>query len=416
MNIAVIGGGASGMIAAITAADAGAEVTIFEHMPRMGRKILLTGSGKCNISNIDMDLSHFHGSNPDVIHKVLDKCGSAETLAFLETLGLYVKERKGYLYPYSEQASAVVDVLRFAIRDRGIDVHTDTDIRRIEKQKMSNDRILEDRFVITTGNGTLSFDRIILCCGSCANRNTGSDGSGYELAKSLGHTVLKPLPALTYLTCEEDFYPSIAGIRTRAKISIFEKDAGDPQKLLGCEEGELQLTKTGISGVCVFNLSYLAVRSLDRKCRVKAEIDLLPDISSQDIAGFMKKRIENIADRTLEELFIGLLAKPLGILICKRCGLDLRRSCADLEGIEIESICKTVKCFETFIKGSGDMESSQVAQGGVSLSEVRDTLESRLVSGLYFAGEILDVNGDCGGYNLQWAASSGMVAGREAAG
>lgn len=416
MNIAIIGGGASGMIAAITAADMGAEVTIFEHMPRMGRKLLLTGSGKCNISNTDMDMSHFHGTNVDVVHRIMERCTSKDTLVFLEKLGLYVKERKGYLYPYSEQASAVVDILRFAIRDRGIDLHTETDIRRIEKQKHSNDRTLEDKFIVTTANGRLSFDRVILCCGSSANRNTGSDGSGYEIAKSFGHTVIKPLPALTFLTCEEDFYLSVAGIRTKATISLYERDKNEPRKLLGSEEGELQLTKTGISGVCVFNLSHLAVKSLDRHCRVMAQIDLLPDIPASDIADFMKNRIDNIGDRTLEELFIGLLAKPLGILILKRCTLDLKRQCSDLDETAINSICKTVKCFETFIKGSGDMESSQVAQGGVSLSEVKDTLESRLVSGLFFAGEILDVNGDCGGYNLQWAASSGMVAGREAAG
>ena len=415
MNIAVIGGGASGMIAAITAADNGAEVTIFEHMPRMGRKLLLTGSGKCNISNTDMDMSHFHGSDTGLIEKVMNRCTSKDTLAFYESLGLFVKERKGYLYPYCEQASAVVDILRFAIRDRGIDVHTETDIRRIEKQKQSNDRTLEDKFVIVTANARLTFDRVILCCGSSANRNTGSDGSGYEIAKNFGHTLVKPLPALTYLVCEEDFYPSIAGIRTRAAISVMARDESGWQ-CLGTEDGELQLTKTGISGVCVFNLSYLAVKSLDKHYRVRAEIDLLPDIPEGEMTDFIKKRIGNISDRPLEEMFIGLLAKPLGILIMKRCSLDLKRSCGSLDDTEITNICRTVKCFETFIKGSGDMDSSQVAQGGVSLSEVRDNLESRLVSGLFFAGEILDVNGDCGGYNLQWAASSGMVAGREAAG
>ena len=266
-----------------------------------------------------------------------------------------------------------------------------------------------------TANARITFDRVILCCGSCANRNTGSDGSGYDIAKSFGHTIIKPLPALTYLVCEEDFYPSIAGIRTRALISVLAKDENGWQRL-GTEDGELQLTKTGISGVCVFNLSYLAVKSLDKRCRVKAEIDLLPDIPEGEITEFMKNRIGNISDRPLEEMFIGLLAKQLGILRLKRCSIDLKRICGDLDDAEIANICKTVKCFETFIKGSGDMDSSQVAQGGVSLSEIRDNLESRLVSGLFFAGEILDVNGDCGGYNLQWAASSGMVAGREAAG
>ena len=431
MNIAVVGGGASGMIAAICAYDAGADVTVFEHMPRLGRKLLLTGSGKCNISNTDMDVMHFHcadenisdgNSGKDIIAKVLEKCPQEQTLAFFEKLGVHVRERKGCLYPYCEQASSVVDALRFAVRDRDIDVHIESDIRRIEKLKHSNDKDNEDRFVIETATHKLTFDRVILCCGSNANRNTGSDGSGYEFAKRLGHSLVKPLPALTQLTCEEDFYPSIAGIRTPAKISLYvrtdENNANvnnSAYTLMGAETGELQLTKTGISGVCVFNLSYMAVRAIDENRRVKAVIDLLPDIDENDINDYMRKRISNLSNRPLEELFIGLLAKPLGMLICKRCVLDLKRKCSDLDTHEIDNLCRMVKEFETFIKGFGDMESCQVAQGGVKLSEIRENLESRVASGLYFAGEILDVNGDCGGYNLQWAASSGMLAGREAA-
>ncbi len=431
MNIAVIGGGASGMIAAICAYDAGANVTVFEHMQRLGRKLLLTGSGKCNISNTDMDVRHFHCADEnscdgkggkDIIAKVLEKCPQEETLAFFETLGVHVRERKGYLYPYCEQASSVVDALRFAVRDRDIDVHIESDIRRIEKLRHSNDKANEDKFIIETATHKLTFDRVILSCGSNANRNTGSDGSGYEFAKRLGHTLIKPLPALTYLTCEEDFYPSIAGIRTPAKISLYVRTDENKANvhnsaytLMGTETGELQLTKTGISGVCVFNLSFMAIRALDEGRSVKAVIDLLPDIDDSMIDDYMRKRISNLSNRPLEELFIGLLAKPLGILICKRCVLDIKRKCSDLDTHEIDNLCRTVKEFETFIKGSGDMDNSQVAQGGVKLSEIRETLESRVVSGLYFTGEILDVNGDCGGYNLQWAASSGMLAGGEAA-
>ncbi len=422
MDIAVIGGGASGMIAAITAADLGACVTIIEHMPRVGRKLLLTGSGKCNISNVDMGMEHFHcyeGADyqygRDIISNVLNRCSQKDTLGMLAGLGLFTRERKGGLYPYCEQASSVVDILRFAIRERNIDLHIETDIKRIEKQVLSNDRDVEDKFSITTSSGKLSFDRVILCCGSSANRNTGSDGSGYELAKSLGHTLVKPLPALTNLTCEEDFYPSIAGIRTPAKITLLSKGVNSSYMVLGSDTGELQLTKSGISGVCVFNLSYLAIRALDEGNRVKAIIDFIPDIDDADIHDFMKERAGALSERTLEELFIGLLAKPLGILICKRCSLDLRRKCSELSDRDIEDICRMVKGFDTMINGSGDMENSQVAQGGVKLSEIDDNLESRICSGLFFAGEILDVNGDCGGYNLQWAASSGMFAGREAA-
>ncbi len=416
MNIAIIGGGASGMTAAIAAADCGASVTVFEHMPRIGRKLILTGSGKCNISNVDMNISHFHGNDIKAIQSVLNKCPQSDTLTFYNKLGLYTKERKGGIYPYCEQSYAVVDILRFAIRDRNIDLHTDCDIRKIERVRATDDRTVEDKFVITTSSKKLTFDRVILCCGSNANRNTGSDGSGYELAKSFGHKLVKPLPALTYLTCEEDFYPSIAGIRTKAVVSLFTKPSKDASyDYVGMEEGELQLTKTGISGVCVFNLSHIAVRALDENLQVKVEIDLLPDITKEELPDFMEKRISDIPERPLEELFIGVLAKQLGILIIKRCSLSLKDRCDSLSEEQIESICKMVKRFDTIVTGSGDTEASQVIQGGVKMSELKENLESRLVSGLFFAGEILDVHGDCGGYNLQWAASSGLLAGREAA-
>ena len=189
MNIAIIGGGVSGMIAAIAASDNGAEVTIFEHMPRIGKKLLLTGSGKCNISNTDMDISHFHSEDISVAEHVLKEYPREKTIAFFEKLGLYVREKNGYMYPFCEQASAVLDVLRFAIRDKGIDVHTETDIKRIEKTRMSEDRDAEDRFAVTTSMGRLFFDRVIICTGSGANRNTGSDGSGYRYAVMFGHSV-----------------------------------------------------------------------------------------------------------------------------------------------------------------------------------------------------------------------------------
>ena len=410
MKVAVIGGGASGMIAAIRLSRGGCRVSVYEHMQRMGKKILVTGSGKCNISNTDMGLDHFHGGSGKVISAVLDSCPPDKTKAFFEDLGLYFKNRNGYLYPYSEQASAVADVLRFAIRDLGIEVYTDTDIKSLIKCDTATAGDI-DRFMIETVNGKHYFDRVIICCGSNVAPNTGSDGSGYGLARSLGHTVIKPLPALTYLTCEEDFYPSIAGIRTKACITLFEKKRNENvYEMLSSEEGELQLTKTGISGIAVFNLSYFAVKSLDRGCKVKALIDFLPEVLENDIADLIRKRIESQPERTAEELFIGLFSKALGICICKRCGIDLRRECAKLDDDDVNRLSECIKHFDTYIKGYGDADHAQVAQGGVSLDEVSESLESTLVQGLYFAGEILDVNGDCGGYNLQWAASSAMCA------
>ena len=404
MKTAIIGGGASGMIAAIVSAGYGDEVTVFEHMQRMGKKLLLTGSGKCNISNTDTDLRHYHGGDMSVITSVLSACTPEMTRSFFEKLGLFMKDRNGYLYPYSEQASAVLDVLRFSIRDMGIDVSTETDVKSIRKEPSGE-------FTINTSQGRFIFDKIIMCTGSCAARNTGSDGSGYKLAASLGHTVIKPLPALTSLTCEEGFFPSIAGIRTKANVSIYASsvNSGD-MEMLGSETGELQLTKAGISGIPVFNLSYLAIRAMDNGQKVKGVIDLLPDVNKEDMNDFIRKRTGDNPERCAEELLIGILAKPLGICICKRCGIDLKEKCSLLTDKEIGRIASMIKEFDAEVNGYGAFENSQVVQGGVSLKEVKENLESRLVPGVYFAGELLDVNGDCGGYNLQWAASSATVA------
>ncbi|MBR4574765.1 MAG: aminoacetone oxidase family FAD-binding enzyme [Lachnospiraceae bacterium] len=416
MNIAVIGGGASGMIAAVISKRSGNDVTVFEHMPRVGKKLLLTGNGKCNISNTDMDPGHFHSGDLERVKNVLEKYPPARTLAFFEELGLRIRDRGGYLYPYSENASAVVDALRFSIRDLGIDVMTGADVLSVSKVMNGNDRSAEGRFVISSNDRHYHFDCVIICTGSCAQRNTGSDGSGYNLAKRFGHTIIKPLPALTYLTCEEDFFPSIAGIRTRAAISMFMgSSVNSCTDLCGVEVGELQLTKTGISGIPVFNLSHIAIKALDEGRFVRAVIDLVPDIPSEDIRSYMKDRLAKIGTRTVEEMLIGVLAKTLGICVCKRCGLDLRRSCSSLSENDIAKVCRMLKQFEVTVKGHGSFENAQVSQGGVSLEEVDDNLESRLVSGLYFAGEILDVFGDCGGYNLQWAASSAMAAAYAAA-
>ncbi len=414
MKLAVIGGGVSGMIAAVSASIEGADVTLYEHMPRLGRKLLITGSGKCNISNTDMDISHFHSGDIKKVEAVINKYPPKVTLSFLERLGLYLKDKNGYLYPYSEQASAAVDILRFAVRDHQIDVHIEADVRKIEKVGSGNDRNLEGKFVVSTPDRSCTFDKLIICTGSCANRNTGSDGSGYELAKMLGHSVIKPLPGLTSLTCEEEFFPSIAGIRTKACVSLYAGKSKENRELIGTDTGELQIIKTGISGIPVFNLSYLAARALDEKKHVSASLDLLCDISEDDIPAFLKERLKCLSDRSIEELFIGLLAKMLGVCICKRCGLDLKAKCSTVSDQKIAELSRMIKHFEVTVKGHGDFETCQVASGGVPLSEVKDTLESTIVSGLFFAGEILDVNGDCGGYNLQWAQSSAMLAAREA--
>lgn len=407
-NIGIIGGGASGLTAAIVAAKCGNKVTILEHKDRVGKKILLTGSGKCNISNLDMNENHFHSSYEDnitheFIRQLFVKCPPSEVRDFISSLGIYLKDRNGYLYPYSENAGAVVDSLRFAAEDIGVQTLTNSHVNKIIKKDKS------DNFKVLTNNGAHQFDRIIICCGSKAYEKTGSDGSGYKLSKDLGHSLVKPLPALTYLNCQEDYYPSIAGIRIKAKVSLFDFDLN---RELANDIGELQINKTGISGIPVFNISYIAAKSLDRKRSLKACIDFIPDLSKEQLFEVICQKIKNYPNRTLEELLIGILHKNLGMLIIKRCNLRLKDVCSSLNNEKINAISNMIKNFDTKIISTGSFDNSQVASGGIDILELDANMQSKKTKGIYYAGEIIDINGDCGGYNLHFAFTTAIVAGR----
>lgn len=413
MKVGIIGGGASGIMAALVAANDGAKVTILEHMPRIGKKILLTGSGKCNLTNSDMNIEHFHCSDKSLIESVLKECPRETTLSFLHDLGLITKEKNGYFYPYSESAATVLDVFRFAIRDYGVNVVTDVNITSIsnkeDKNKPANTNREPKQFIVNTDKEKYYFDRIIICCGSKAYKNTGSDGSGYSLAKNLGHNIIKPVSSLTYLICRENYYSAIAGIRTNARVELYVN-----KKCMMSRFGQLQLTKQGISGIPVFDLSFIAARGLEANKEVYAQIDFLNEYSSEELTELLLKRAKSFPDRIFEELFTGILNKNLGLCILKQANVKLSDSINILQtnkGKELlKSIVTMTKCFKTYVKSVGDFDSAQVCAGGVDLSEISYKLESKLVKGLYFAGEILDVNGDCGGYNLQWAFSSAYVA------
>ena len=399
MKVGIIGGGASGIVAAIVAAQNGANVTLIEHMPRIGKKMLLTGSGKCNISNVDMNLKHFHSENKAFVESIFNECPPEETLSFLRSIGLYTKVRNGYYYPYSEQASSVLDVLRFKLRDLNVNIITDLHVKEVIK--------CGNNFKLKTSDKDVFFDSVVLCCGSNAYKSTGSDGSGFDIGKKLGHRIVKPLSALTYINGKENFYSSIAGIRTHAGIKIFSNG-----EYMGMETGELQITKTGISGIPVFNLSYIVSKELYKKNKVTAVIDFLPDINKDELEKELLVRKEVYSNRILEEYLSGVFHKNIGNLVLKNCGLKINNYVKELSNKDITNICGLIKEFEICVDSCGDSDHSQVIAGGIDTREISDKLESKLVQGVFFAGEIMDVNGDCGGYNLTWAICTGILAGR----
>lgn len=411
-KIGVIGAGAAGMTAAIAAARAGARVTLFERNDRVGKKILMTGNGRCNLGNRALDASMYHSDRMAFVEERLREFGTEETLSFFDGLGLMTKDKNGYLYPACEQASAVLDVLRSEIKGLSVRLITDCKITGLEKAdaggKLSLFREGEkgpaDREV---------FDRVIIACGGMAAPSTGSDGNGYQLAGKIGHRIDSPVPALVQLRCGERFLQSVAGVRTDAYVAIRKNG----REMIG-ERGELQLTDYGISGIPVFQISRTAARLLEEyegNKGLEVHIDFLPDYSGEEYRIFCRDRRKRLCDRNVESFFTGMLNKKLMRLFIRMAGLKGEEAfkTADREKIDrVFSLCRDLRVTVT---GTNSFANAQVTAGGIPLGEITEKFESRKLPGVYFAGEILDVDGKCGGYNLQWAWCSGYIAGTAAA-
>lgn len=404
-TVIVIGGGASGMMAAIHAAKAGASVTILEHTDRVGKKILSTGNGRCNMTNLYQGEECYRSQNPVFPIKVLEQYPVSETLEFFEGIGILPKNKNGYIYPNSEQASAVLDVLRTELVRRKIEVVCGCQVTRIRGNGGGG-------FQVNSSSGRFDADRLILAAGSKAAPNTGSDGSGYELAGRLGHQVITPLPALVQLRCREKHYKQLAGIRTEARLTLYvDGKAADTQT------GELQLTDYGISGIPTFQLSRYASVALDKGRAVKVIIDYLPQQTAEETKRYLEARRSSMGEKTAEEWMTGLLNKKLSAVLLKLSGISLGEHIRDVDPGRWGRLLRQIKEYETVVTAANPFENAQICCGGVDTREINpDTMESILVPGLYLAGELLDVDGICGGYNLQWAWSSGALAGRSAAG
>lgn len=403
-QVLIIGGGASGLTAAIAAAREGAEVTILEHMDRVGKKILSTGNGRCNLTNLDMREECYRSSQKQFPMQVLGQFSVRDTLAFFDEIGIITKNKGGYLYPNSEQASSVLDALRLETEHLGVRVVTSCQVRKIRKTGRQD-------FLAETDQGTFAGQRLILACGSKAAPVTGSDGSGYVLAKSIGHHVIQPLPALVQLRCEGRHFKQLAGIRCEAALRL-EADG----KVAAREEGELQLTDYGISGIPTFQISRYASVALAEGKRVSVLIDFLPAKDLEETRHWIRQRAKQLGYRSCGDFLTGVINKKLAGVLLKLSGITLDTPVSQVKPAVWERLVKQLKQFEAVVTETNSFEQAQICCGGVDTREVRpESLESKLVPGLYLVGELLDVDGICGGYNLQWAWSTGMLAGSSAA-
>lgn len=429
-KVVIIGGGASGLVAAITAARGGANVTILEHKDRVGKKILMTGNGKCNLTNRSNLQGKYYSTDEkslNMIYEAFDRFGANDTIEFFESIGLYTKEKRdGGVYPMSEQAACVLDVLRSECEHLKVDIITDCDIQEIindkDKKLIKLVKYIRDTNVqnekkngkkndnkkaknkqgeiIGEEKMKLSADSIVLATGGKAAAVAGSDGSGYVYAKKMGHSIVEPLPALVQLRCKGDYFKSISGVRAQAGLKLYV----DNQQV-ACEEGELQLTDYGISGIPVFQFSRIAARALYESKPCKVMIDFLPQLpQNPDLEKYSYKKVE--------EFLSGMVNKKIASLICRKNGIS------QLDTIGSIGVKNTVKCidelrqYEVEVEETNSFDNAQVCCGGVPLSEVSNDFESLKCKNVYIVGELLDCDGICGGYNLQWAWTTGIIAGR----
>lgn len=398
-TIVIVGAGASGLVSAIYAKEDNNEVIVLERNQEPAKKILVTGNGRCNYYNEDQNLNHYNSDNHNLISEIITEENKSEVLNFFNKIGIIPKIKNGYYYPYSNQATSIKNALINEVKRKNINIITNTYVENISKE--------DNKYKIETNNKTYYADSLIIATGSASAPKTGSDGNGYKLVKKLNHTLIKPLPALTALKGNEKFFKEWAGIRSDVKISLYNND-----KLIKQEEGEIQLTDYGISGICTFNLSRHANKLLNNNEKPYVLINFLPEIKENEITWF-DKRNELMNNRNIDELLDGILNYKLTNVILKLTNINKESKWNDLSYKTKKLLVEKLTSFKLEIKDSNPFDASQVCMGGVPLTEINTyTMESKINENLFIIGELLDVDGECGGYNLTFAWITGMIAGK----
>ena len=401
-EIIIIGGGASGLVAAIYASKSGKKVTILEKNKTCGKKILITGNGKCNYWNDDQSLIHYHSNNREILRSILTETNQQEILNLFNSLGIIPKIKDGYYYPYSNQATSIQTALLKECELNNVEIITETEVLNVKKDN--------DIYHINTNNGIFSTKKVIISTGSYACPKTGSDGLGYKLLTSLEHSLIQPLPALVQLKTNASYLKEWHGIRSDVSVSLIENN-----KLIATQIGEIQLTDYGLSGICIFCLSGQVSRGLSQNKKEQIAINFLYPINintKEEFINWMDKRNTTVKNRTISDLLDGLLNYKLINLILKLSKIDRNSKWHNLSIQEKYLLCTNLTNFILDITGTNSYDQAQTCTGGIPLTEINpNTMESIYNKGLYITGELLDVDGDCGGYNLTNAWITGYLAG-----
>lgn len=401
-DVCIIGGGASGLMAAITAARLGGRILLVEQKDHIGKKVLATGNGKCNFTNANMDVSYFHGEKA-LIESVLSQFDQPKTLDFFHEIGIYPMNRNGYYYPASEQAGSVVTAFQNELCRLDVDLHLSETICDVKEKR--------GLYAITTSLATYISKTVIFAVGLLASPKLGSDGSAFPVIKSLGHHFCSMYPVLCAFYARGIDFKQVAGVRVKAEVSIISEGI-----LLDKDRGELQLTDYGISGIPVFQVSKTASSLLNSKKTVECSIRFLPELSAEDIQHELRYRMKGLRNEcTTDMLLEGLVNRKLIPVLLANAGISVKNHLADITEDALAHVCRSLTDLRVTLDAPRSFDYAQVCAGGIRTSEVEtDSLMSKFMPGLFFAGELLDVDGICGGYNLQWAWSSGYVAGMHA--
>ena len=399
-EIVIIGGGASGIMAAIEAVKSGKEVVVVDRKERVLKKVLVTGNGRCNLTNVNAKINNYFSTGSDIkkIENILNDFQPKDTMNFFESLGVVCNEEaRGKVFPLSGQAGSVIDALRFEAERVGVKFLLDFYVKKIEKKGFQFIIYSEDKRIITS-------NRVLLSAGGKSYPELGSNGSGFELARQFGHTITPLFPSIVQFKTEEYQVKGLKGIKLDTKVTAY----GDNKKIC-TYDGELLFTDYGVSGNVIFNISF--VFPIHKK--VELEVDFLPKFSYDELLQKLKDRRDILGHLTMEHYFNGMINKKLGQFLSKASGIEkLSKEINSLTDNELRKLCDVLKKYKLNVLDTTGYKNAQVTAGGIKLEEVNmETLESKKVRGLYFSGEILDVYGECGGFNFQWAWASGKKAG-----
>ena len=397
MKIIIIGGGVSGIVCAIHAKNDHNEVIVLERNQEPCKKLLMTGNGRCNYYNENQSLDNYHSKNHEILEQMytLDRINLVSS--FFEKLGIIPRIKNGYYYPYSNQALTVKNALLDEAKRKKIKIITNALVTNIEKD--------HDKFIVNYNNSKMIGDKVVVSKGSNSYPKTGSDGMGYSLLKKY-HRIIKPLPALVALKTDNNLIKSIAGVRCEVCLELFENGI-----FLDKEEGELQITKEGISGICTFNLSHYVSRGLEDGNKEVIKINFIPFIKTM-ITPWLEEYSKIHNNKKIVSLLGGFLNEKIVHIVCHQANIDKDKYYKDLSKEEKIKLVNSLTHFKVEITSTKDFDSSQVTSGGVALDEVNpNSLESLKVKGLYVIGELLDIDGVCGGYNLTNAVLTGILSG-----